>query len=471
MILCFSNLKKQYYEKNCIEFTEIKGGKIIMALTFRGGLHIDDHKSATNAIAIKKLDGCSEHIYPLQQHIGAPLEPCVKVGDSVKVGQKIADSTAFVSAPVHSSISGTVKVIEPRLHTSGAMVTSIVVENDEKYEVCPNISPKGDYTNYNSKQLVGFIREAGIVGMGGAGFPTHVKLSPPPEKKITHVIVNGAECEPYLTSDHRRMLETPEAVLLGLKVVMRIFDLKEGYVGIELNKPDAIEAMKKAAEKEEGIHIKSLKTKYPQGAEKQLINAVTKKVVPAGGLPADVGCVVINVDTATAIGNIFTTGMPLISRIVTVSGDCVAEPCNYEVRTGTPISYVFESAGGFIKNPKKVIAGGPMMGTALFSLDPPIIKTSSGILALSKVVSNFDEDGVCIKCGKCVSMCPMHLMPLYINKYAKDNDVEMAEKYNALDCIECGVCSYLCPGKQNPLQNIRLIKQIITEKRRSQQKK
>lgn len=438
-----------------------------MALTFKGGLHIDDHKSATNQVPIKKLDGCSTHIYPLQQHIGAPLDAIVGVGERVTVGQKIADSAAFVSAPVHSSISGTVKAIEPRLHPSGAMVTSIVVDNDGEYEVCKNVLPKGDYKNYTPEQIIGFIRQAGIVGMGGAGFPTHVKLSPPKEKKITHVIVNGAECEPYLTSDHRIMLETPEAVLLGLKAVMHIFDLKEGYVGIELNKADAIETMKTAAAKEGNINIVPLKTKYPQGAEKQLINAVTKKVVPAGGLPADVGCVVINVDTAVSIGNIFKSGMPLVSRIVTVSGDCVASPCNYEVRIGTPVSYVFNSAGGFIKEPKKVIAGGPMMGTALFSLDVPIIKTSSGILAVSKIVENFDENSVCIRCGKCVDMCPMHLMPLYLNKYAKQNNIEMVEKYNVMDCIECGVCSYLCPGKQHPVQNIRLMKQIITEKRRS----
>jgi electron transport complex protein RnfC len=298
-----------------------------------------------------------------------------------------------------------------------------------------------------------------------------VKLSPPSDKKITHVIVNGAECEPYLTSDHRLMTETPDAVLLGLRVVMHIFGLNEGNVGIELNKPDAIEVMQKAAEKYGNIHILPLKTKYPQGAEKQLINAVTKKVVPSGGLPADVGCVVINVDTAVSIGNIFTTGMPLVSRIVTVSGNCVAEPCNYEVLTGTPVSYVFDSAGGFIKEPKKIIAGGPMMGTALFSLDVPIIKTSSGILAVSTLSENFDEDAVCIRCGKCVNMCPMHLMPLYLNKYARENNVEMAEKYNVMDCIECGVCSYLCPGKQHPVQNIRLMKQIIAEKRRNQQKK
>ncbi len=442
-----------------------------MAVTFRGGLHIDDHKSSTNAVPIKQLDGCEIHVYPLQQHIGAPLNPLVAVGDRVLAGQKIAGSDAFVSAPVHSSVSGKVKAIEPRLHPSGAMVTSIVVENDGDYEKCPSVSAKGDYSKYSPKEIIGFIREAGIVGMGGAGFPTHVKLSPGPDKKITHVIVNGAECEPYLTSDHRRMLETPEAVLLGLKVVMHIFGLEKGYVGIELNKPDAIEAMRKEAAKEGVIEIVPLKTKYPQGAEKQLINAVTKKSVPSGGLPADVGCVVINVDTATAIGRIFTTGEPLISRIVTVSGDCVAEPCNYETLTGCPVSYVFDQCGGFVKEPKKIISGGPMMGTALFSLDVPIIKTSSGILAVSKTSANFAEDSVCIKCGKCVDMCPMRLMPLYLNKYSQEGNVEMAEKYNVMDCIECGVCSYLCPGKKHPLQGIRLMKQIIMEKRRSQQKK
>lgn len=436
-----------------------------MAFTFKGGLHIDDHKTTTNTNPIQKLPDCKEHIFPLQQHIGAAIEPLVKVGSIVKVGQKIADSDAFVSAPIHSSISGIVTAIKPCLHPSGAKVTSIVIENDLKYEKCETIKPH-DIDKMSISDMLKVIKEAGIVGMGGAGFPTHVKLSPPKDKKITHIIVNGSECEPYLTSDHRRMLETPEEVLDGLKIAMKVLCLKEGYVGIEINKADAIDIMKKEADKLGNINIMPLKTKYPQGAEKQLIKAITKRTVPSGGLPADVGVIVINIDTATAISRAFRQGIPLIERIVTVSGDCIANPTNYSVPIGVPIKHIIESAGGFTDEPKKVILGGPMMGIAQYSLDTPIIKTSSAVLALKDAGYVYNDSSVCIRCGKCVDTCPMRLMPLYLNKYAKAGDLEMAEKYHILDCIECGICSYLCPGMQGPLQNIRSAKQQILENRR-----
>jgi len=444
-----------------------------MAVTFKGGMHIDDHKRLSEAAAIKKLDGSDIHIYPLTQHIGAPAEPIVKIGDKVTVGQKIADSDAFVSAPVHSSVSGIVKAIEPRLHISGTTVTSIVIENDHKYEECGDIEPKKSYKYYKPEHIIGLIREAGIVGMGGAGFPTHVKLSPPNGKKIDYVIVNGAECEPYLTADHRLMVERPERVIMGLKAVMQIFNLEEGYVGIELNKQDAVDAMKKEAEKDKdkGVKIIPLKVKYPQGAEKQLIKAVTGRTVMSGKLPADAGCVVINAATASAIAEIFITGMPLVSRITTVTGLCVAKPSNFEVPLGMPVSEIVEQAGGFVREPKKLIAGGPMMGTAMFSLDVPVIKTTSGILALTDAGNTFDDSSACIRCGKCVSKCPMHLMPLYINKYARENNIEMSEKYHIMDCIECGLCSYLCPGRQHPVQSIRIMKQIINEKRRAENRR
>ncbi len=434
-----------------------------MAFTFRGGLHIPDHKTTTNRLPIKPVDGAAVHIYPVQQHIGAPLEPKVQVGDTVCVGDLIADSEAFVSVPVHSSISGTVTAIKPHLHPSGREITSIFIENDGEYRVSESITPKNP-DEMTPAEMLEVIHKAGIMGMGGAGFPTHIKLSPPPEKKITHVIVNGAECEPYLTSDHRRMVETPEIVIDGLKICMKLLGLSKGYIGVETNKQNAIRALKKV--KDDSIEVVSLMTKYPQGAEKQMINAVTGRKVPAGGLPADAGAIVLNVDTVTNISRAFRTGMPAITRVVTMSGDCMGMPANFEVRTGMPVAALIEAAGGFAKTPEKLIMGGPMMGLALYSEEVPVIKTTSAILALSRAEKIHNADTTCIRCGKCVECCPMHLMPLYINKYILEGDLKTAEKYGVMNCMECGICSYLCPGMQSPLNNIRVAKQTITEERR-----
>lgn len=442
-----------------------------MAYTFQGGVHPDDNKSYTNNIPINVLDGVNEHVFPLQQHIGAPLTPVVEIGSPVKVGMKLADTDAFVSAPLHSSVSGTVKTIEKRLHSSGVPVMSIVVENDGEYFVDDSVRPRGKLSDLSPDDIRKIVREAGIVGMGGAGFPTHVKLSPPKEKKIEYVIVNGAECEPYLTSDHRVLLETPDMVLFGLQAVMRVFGLSEGYIGIEQNKPDAILLIEKKLHDYTGIKLCELRTKYPQGAEKQLIKAITGREVPSGGLPADVGAVVINVDTAVAIATAIQKGMPSIRRIVTVSGDAVAQPANFEVRLGVPFRHLFEKAGGFKKEPEKIIMGGPMMGQAQISLDIPVVKGTSALLAFSRDMTVYDESAACMRCGKCVKACPMHLMPLYLNMYAQLGDWEMCEKYHILDCIECGACSYLCPGRQHPVQNLRVAKQKVLELRRKAQGK
>lgn len=439
-----------------------------MAYTFSGGIHPDDQKSYTNQIPITVLDGVDEHVFPLQQHIGAPLAPVVEIGAHVKVGTKIADTEAFVSAPLHSSISGTVKAIEKRLHPSGVPVMSIVVENDGLYEIDEQVRPKGKLTDLSPDDIRKIVREAGIVGMGGAGFPTHVKLSPPKEKKIEYVIVNGAECEPYLTSDHRVLLETPDLVLFGLQAVMRVFGLDTGHIAIEQNKPDAILLIEKKLSEYPGVKLSELRTKYPQGAEKQLIKAITGREVPAGGLPADVGAVVINVDTAAAIATAIQKGMPSIRRIVTVSGDAVAQPANFEVKLGVPFRHLFEKAGGFKKEPEKIIMGGPMMGQAQISLDIPVVKGTSALLAFSRDMTVYDESAACMRCGKCVKACPMHLMPLYLNMYAQIGDWEMCDKYHILDCIECGACSYLCPGRQHPVQNLRIAKQKVLEIKRAQ---
>lgn len=438
-----------------------------MALTFRGGIHPPDNKHYTKHIPIRKAEGSKEHVYPVVQHLGAPLEPVVAVGDRVFVGTKIADSEAFVSSPLHSSVSGTVKAIEPRLHPNGSMITSIIVENDFIYEVDPGVTPKNDIEALSPQEIVKIVRDAGIVGLGGACFPTHIKLSPPPDKKIDYVILNGAECEPYLTSDHRVMLEQPDRVICGLRAVMRVFGLDKGYIAIEDNKPDAIKVIREAAKKYNGIEVKVLKKKYPQGSEKHIINAVTGREVPMGGLPADVGVIVLNIDTMVSVGIAIETGMPVIRRIVTVSGDCVKEPANFEVRTGTSFRHVFEQAGGFKTEPEKVLQGGPMMGIAQSSLDVPVIKGTSALLALSRSEPIYDAAQACIRCGRCVQACPMHLVPLMLNNYAEIGDWDACERMHAADCIECGSCAYVCPAKRHLVSNIRIARQKAIAKRKA----
>ena len=436
-----------------------------MAFTFKGGMHIPDYKDLTSHKPVRSLPGDKVHIYPLQQHIGAPLELKVAVGDSVKVGQVLADTDAFVSAPVHSSVSGVVTDIKPHLHPSGAKVTSVFVENDFEYTVCEDIKPY-DPENMTREEMLAVVRNSGIVGMGGAGFPTHVKLSPPPDKNIDCLIINGAECEPYITADHRRMLEEPDAIVDGIGIVLKILGINKCCVGIETNKEDAIRVMMEKTKDIPSIEIFPLKPKYPQGAEKQLIYAITKRMVPSGGLPADAGVIVMNIDTVTQISKTFRTGLPLTKRVVTVSGDAIAEPDNFEVYTGVTFQYMIDAAGGFCADAKKIIMGGPMMGISQYSTEPPVVKTTSSILALTQEGGNYDDYSPCIKCGKCVDNCPMHLMPLYLNKFALSNDLEKCEEYNILDCIECGLCSFLCPGKQGILHNIRVSKQKILENRR-----
>ncbi|MGN0150670.1 MAG: electron transport complex subunit RsxC [Clostridia bacterium] len=444
--------------------TTVKEG-INMAATFKGGFHIRDYKELTKDIPVSALPDCDMHIFPMRQHIGAPLHSLVKIGDKVTVGQKIADSAEFVSAPVHSSVSGTVTDIKPYFHDSGTMVEAIFVENDKQYTVSDKICPK-DYESMTKEEILSVIREAGIVGMGGAGFPTHIKLSP--KTKVDHIIVNGAECEPYITADHRYMLENADDIIYGLKVAMKALGLSDGHIGVELNKKNGIEALKNSSEFNSHIHIIALKTKYPQGAEKQLIKAVTKRNVPAGKLPADAGAVVINIATAVAIANAFKTGMPAIEKNVTVSGDAVNKPSNFRVRTGVPVSFLIEQAGGFKEQPQKVISGGPMMGITQYNIDYPVTKTTSSVLSIVKAAETYDADAPCIRCGKCVEHCPMQLMPLKLADAAKKGDTETAEKYNVLECIECGLCSYICPANKNLLQHIRMIKPEVMKKKREE---
>lgn len=439
-----------------------------MKLTFRGGIHPGDHKAETEHKPIVQLSPSDVMVYPMVQHIGAPCKPLVVVGDRVLMGQKIGDADAFVSSPIHSSVSGVVKAIEKRRHPNGNLVESVVIENDGLDEAVPEIHPYDDYAALDRGDKLRLVREAGIVGMGGAGFPTQIKLAPPAGTHVDCVIVNGAECEPYLTSDHRVMVETPKLVLDGLSMIMDILGVTQGYVGIEENKPDAISAMQQAAGAYPGIAVKTLRTKYPQGSEKHLIKAITGREVPSGKLPADVGVVVNNVDTCTAVYHAIASRRPVMSRVVTVSGSGVVQPSNFRVRIGTPFADVLAHAGGLRDNVRKVLVGGPMMGIAQFDLNVPVVKGTSAILAFTEREVTDKTDAPCIKCGKCVEKCPMGLMPLFLNAYARKGDLEKCQEYHIMDCIECGVCSYLCQCERHPSQAIKIAKQQITRRARAQ---
>ncbi|KXZ40174.1 electron transport complex protein RnfC [Alkalithermobacter thermoalcaliphilus JW-YL-7 = DSM 7308] len=440
-----------------------------MFSTFRGGVHPPHRKKYTEHIPIKRASDPKVAYIPLQQHIGAACTPIVNVGDTVKVGQKIGQPQGFVSAPVHSSISGKVKAIKEH-PTPGGNTLCIIIENDFKNEIHESVKSKGDIQTLTKEEILEIIKEGGIVGMGGAGFPTHVKLSPPKEKKIDTVILNGAECEPYLTADHRIMLENSEDIVYGLKAIMKVLDVNKGYIGIEDNKMDAIEAMKKAVKDEKNIEVVPLKTKYPQGAEKQLIYACIKKEVPSGGLPMDVGVVVNNVGTAAQIAKTIKTGMPLIERVTTVTGSCIKNPQNLIIKIGTLFKDIIDECGGFKEEVGKVIMGGPMMGLAQYTLDVPVIKGASGILCLNKKEATIPKSKSCIRCGKCVYICPANLQPLYISAHSLKYNFDKSEEYKALDCIECGSCSFICPSKRPLLQSIRVAKREIIAKKRKQSK-
>lgn len=428
--------------------------------TFKGGAHPYDGKKMSRECPIEILNPGDTLVYPLSQHIGAMAKPLVKAGDRVLVGQKIAEKGGFISANIHSSVSGTVKAIEKRLVATGGMVDSIIVENDGMYEEAAPIF-SGNPDELSKDEIIKIIEEAGIVGMGGAGFPTNVKLSPKNADIIDSIIVNGAECEPYLTSDYRRMVEQTDKLVKGLKIVLKIFPDAKGYFGIEDNKPEAIEALLKATENEDRIEVVPLKTKYPQGGERSMIYAVTGRKINSKMLPADVGCIVHNVDTIYAIYNTVYNGKPLIERIVTITGDAVSTPKNFQVRIGTPFRELIDAAGGFTTEPEKIISGGPMMGFSFFNIDVPVVKGSSSLLAFIKDDVSHEEPSACIRCGRCAAACPEHLLPMKLAALAGQNEPEEFKKLGGMECVECGCCSYVCPAKRQVTQSVRSMKKLI----------
>lgn len=435
-------------------------------MTFKGGVHPYDGKGLSKDKPIQELLPKGELVYPLSQHIGAPANPIVAVGDTVLRGQKIAEAGGFVSAPIYASVSGTVKKIEPRRVAVGDMVKSIVIESDgEMKEVA--YARTQDPSSLSVEEIIGKIKEAGIVGMGGAGFPTHVKLSPKEPDKIEYIIANCAECEPYLTSDYRRMVEQPEKLVAGMKIVLQLFPKAKGVFGVEDNKPDCIAKLKELVSNEPRMEVAALQTKYPQGGERQLIYAVTKRAINSKMLPADAGCIVDNVETLVAIYNAVVLGVPLMNHIFTVTGNAVAEPQNFYVCIGSNYREMLDAAGGLKTECKKMIAGGPMMGFAMFDLDVPTTKTTSALLCLTEDEVAANESTACINCGRCVEACPELLAPSRLADYAERGQDGIFEKWHGLECVECGSCSYVCPAKRPLAQSVKTMKkQILAAKRK-----
>ena len=435
-------------------------------LTFRGGIYPYEGKELSKDHPIEKYLPKGDLVYPLSQHIGAPSVPCVKKGDTVLAGQKIADAGGFVSVPLHASVSGTVKGIEKRLNATGSMVDCIVIENDQQYQETE--FQEARLEDLTKEEILNRIKEGGVVGMGGAGFPTHVKLAPKDPSKIEYILVNGAECEPYITSDYRRMIEEPEKVVKGLQVILTLFDSAKGYICIEDNKPDCIAKMKELVKDIDRIEVKEMMTKYPQGGERTLIYAATGREINSTMLPADVGCVVDNVETVISVYKAVILGRPVNSRVVTVTGDGIKEPKNLLVLAGTDMSELVDAAGGLKAKIAKAISGGPMMGFALYDLHVPCTKTTSAFLFLEHdAVSEAQEiQTACINCGRCVSVCPGHVLPARLAKLAERGDMAGFEALDGMECCECGCCSYICPAKRPLTQSIKSMRKMVLASRR-----
>jgi len=436
-----------------------------MAQAFFGGVHPNDMKAATNGKAIEQLAPPAQVVIPMSQHIGKPCTPIVKVGDHVKVGQKIGEPGGFVSAPIHASVSGTVTAVEPRPYSMGGDMMAVVIENDLKDEMSEEIQAPANPESLTPEQMVELVKNAGIVGMGGATFPTHIKISGG-IGKVDTVIVNGAECEPYITADHRTMLERPEEIVGGAALLAKMFGLDKVHIGVEVNKQNGIDMLNKViAEKKAPVVVEPMRCRYPQGAEKQLCQAITGRQVPPGALPSEVGCAVFNINTTCAIYRAITQGMPVVKKIVTVSGSGVIDPKNLECPIGTPVKNLFDACGGLKDNTYKLVMGGPMMGLAQYTTDVPVGKGTGCMLAFCENEEQTVENPQCIRCGRCVNVCPMHLEPLMMYQYAARDMLVELEDANIMDCMECGACTYICPARMHLTHMFKVGKQKLGNKK------
>ena len=434
-----------------------------MAQAFFGGVHPHDMKAATNEKAIEKLPAPAEVVIPMSMHFGAPCTPLVKAGDHVKVGQKIGEFKGL-GAPIHASVSGTVKAVEPRPYSMGGNMMSVIIENDFQNELSEEVQAPANPDALSVEEMIEAVKNAGIVGMGGATFPTHVKISGG-IGQVDTVIINGAECEPYITGDHRTMLERPEEIIGGATYLAKMFGVDKVVIGVEDNKQNGIDAMNKViAEKNAPVVVEPLRCRYPQGGEKQLCQAITGKQVPPGGLPSNIGCAVFNINTTCAIFRAITQGMPVVQKIVTVSGSGVVEPKNVECPIGTPVSCLFDFCGGLKDGTYKLIAGGPMMGMAQYTADIPVAKGTGAMLAFCEQEEQTVENPQCIRCGKCVEACPVHLEPLFMYQYAAKGMADELNDAHIMDCMECGACSYVCPARMHLTHMFKTGKQLVKDK-------
>ncbi len=429
--------------------------------TFRHGIHPEENKEETEHLPIARMPFVERYILPLSQHTGAPCRPVVAVGERVMRGQLVAEPGGFVSTTLHSPVTGRIAAIAPRLHPNGKLTESIEIEADPFATQKLNGLPPIDWRSLSLDDFVAHVQRAGLVGMGGAAFPTHVKYKLPEGKRARRLVVNGCECEPFLTTDHRVMVERPEAILRGIEILAERLGVEETAIGVELNKPDAIEALRGAVPADAKIRVVPLKVKYPQGAEKMLIRAIYGVEVPAGKLPLDVETVVNNVGTMAALADYFDHGRPLIERVVTVAGPGIERPANLLVPVGTPVRAVLDYCGGLTSEAREVVMGGPMMGSPLSSLDVPILKGTSGLLAFTEAETRVPNEYTCVRCGRCVEACPNFLNPSRLGRLARAGRYEEMEKFFVMDCMECGSCSYACPSGIPVVQLIRVAKSAI----------
>lgn len=437
-----------------------------MAQAFFGGVHPNDMKAATNEKAIEQLEAPAQVVIPMSMHIGAPCKPIVAKGDKVKIGQRIGEPGGFVSAPIHASVSGTVKAVEPRPFSMGGTMMSVVIENDFQNTISEDIHPVEDPEAITPEQLVEIVKNAGIVGQGGATFPTHVKISSS-LGKVDYVIINAAECEPYITGDHRTCLERPEMVIKGASLLAKCFGVDKVHIGIEANKQNAADMLNKTInELKAPVVVDVLHTRYPQGAEKQLAQAISGRQVPSGKLPADAGCCIFNLNTTCAIYRAVYEGMPVVNKLVTVSGSGVIDPKNIECPIGTPISNLFDACGGLKEETYKLIMGGPMMGLAQYTCEVSVGKGTGAMLAFAGDEEKYVEAPQCIRCGKCVGVCPIRLEPVFMYKYLMKGKWEVfRDQLHGMDCIECGACTYTCPARLPLTHAFRMGKQQVNNAR------